>query len=171
MAEAVAPPPETTVKKSFVTALRRGPAAIKPEVLGTKVEEATQQSKDDPRHPLRGGGARRRVYAPRPARIHGSTEWLARQLDPAQVRTLRIAFRKYERMSKRLELCKRQRETGIAHRQLPLSLGTKCTETTCSCDPDYRALVGMLGGMGDGTTTFVSHQFATWRREAKLARE
>ena len=82
-------------------------------------------------------------------------EFLALQLDPLQERTLRIAFRKFENPDVRLSVCKRQRLSGTNHRQLPLTLGFKCTSARCSCTPNYLLLVGMDGGMGDGTTTFV----------------
>ena len=150
--------PPTSVKKSFVTALRRGTTAIKPEVLGPRTvtkDLLVAASKDDPNHPLRGGGERKREFKPRPARRKGSLEFLALQLDPLQERTLRIAFRKFENPDVRLSVCKRQRLSGTNHRQLPLTLGFKCTSARCSCTPNYLLLVGMDGGMGDGTTTFV----------------
>ena len=147
--------PPTNVKKSFVTALRRGSTAIKPEVLGPKTVKKdllAAASKDDPNHPLRGGGERKREFEPRLARRKGSmwSFWTC-----SLTRTLRIAFRKFENPDVRLSVCRRQRLSGKNHRQLPLTLSSKCTTAMCSCEPNYLLLVGMDGGMGDGTTTFM----------------
>lgn len=119
---------------------------------------APPESKEDPQHPLRGGGLRKRVFAKRPSRVPGSSAWLERQIDRPQRYTLRVAFVLYESSEKRLELCKRFRMTGQQHKHLPLrSMSSKpvCSDSVCSCKPDYIDLVGRAGGMGTGEPDFV----------------
>lgn len=174
MATPAAPLNERLTKFTGPTALRRGGKALKPEVLTTEEPmERADATKEDPQHPLRGGGERRRAWAERPGRKKGTLEWLERQIDSYQRRTLMIAFRKYENKAKRLELCKRRRAGLPQHAQLPLKPPADeekaCTDAACHCHPHYRMLVGMDGGIGTGEPAFVRNLFATWRAEARKA--
>ena len=131
--------------------LGRRAKALQPTAHATTQAKkpAPPESKEDPQHPLRGGGPRKRVFAKRPSRVPGSSAWLERQIDRLQRYTLRVAFVLYESSEKRLELCKRFRMTGQQHKHLPLrSMSSKpvCSDSVCSCKPDYIDLVGRTGG-------------------------
>jgi len=150
--------------------LRRKQKALQPTAhAGLKKKKPRGETKEDPNHPLCNGGVRKQVWAPRPARVKGSRAWAARQLDPYQRRTLRIAFKLYESKTHRLKYCKQLREHGTLHKHCPLEplKGSSCTDDICTCKPAYRVLVGKDGGMGTGEPEFVSDLFARWRAEKK----
>ena len=174
MAQEAAPPPAAAPRHP--TNLRRDARALDADrVTSPRAPRraAAPTNKDDPNHPLRGGKERTRKWAPRPSRKKGTQPWLARQLDRSgvQERTLRIAFDMFHHKPTRIALCGHLRMTRTQNVHLPLKpqKGKVCTATVCHCLPYFRILVGMDGGMGDGTPTFVSDLFALWKSEQKKA--
>ena len=90
LAPAAAPPePRAAPTLRGPTVLRRGLSALPPSAHAKRKEKAPRAPIDnhDPRHPLRGNGQCKRVYAPRPARLKGSSAWLELQTDSYQNRT------------------------------------------------------------------------------------
>ena len=90
LAPAAAPPePRAAPTLRGPTVLRRGLSALRPSAHAKGKEKAPRApiDKHDPRHPLRGNGQCKRVYAPRPARLKGSSAWLELQIDSYQNRT------------------------------------------------------------------------------------
>ena len=149
-------------KPRHPTALRRGPAAVREQKPPKKAKASV--SKDDPAHPLRKGGSRKRIFAKRPTRVVGSTAWLTNQLDQSgfQLRTLMIAYLLFKDPTKRARICKQRRETGQRDSRLPLKRRESkppCTDSMCNCKPNYKILAGVDGGVGDATGEFVSRLF------------
>lgn len=169
--EEVSPP--LTQRAPHPTALRRGSAALRPDpVRGRTENRGVEHNRDDPHHPLRGGGARKRAFAPRPARTKGSQPWLARRLDESgyQHRALYGAFLLYYDANERVGFCRAQKLSGKYDPRLPLKArrkGPACTDEACRCKPHFVQLVGANGGVGSGKPEFVSQLFATWRASAR----
>ena len=93
----------TSFSKAQPGLLKRGKAALEP----AKPEPKPKSPKSilDPAHPIRGGGVRKKAYASRPIRRKGTPEWLSRQLDSWQERTLRIAYYIHKHLPSRLQVC------------------------------------------------------------------
>lgn len=133
--------------------LHRGRKGVQPEKPTAREAKAKKvaESKEDPLHPLRGGGMRKRVHAPRPSRSKGTDAWLSQQLDKDgfQHQLLMVAFHLNEDPAARLKICQERRATGQQHNFLPLreSSSKECTTSTCYCHAHYRLLAGKLGGM------------------------
>ena len=93
----------TSFSKAQPGLLKRGKAALEPAKPEPKPK--SPKSKHDPAHPIRGGGVRKKAYASRPIRRKGTPEWLSRQLDSWQERTLRIAYYIHKHLPSRLQVC------------------------------------------------------------------
>ena len=95
----------------------------------------------------------------RKSRKKGTDAWLAQSLDKDgfQARTLAIAFALSEDPAQKLTICKQFRSTGKQHPHLPLlPISTRpCTDMGCHCEPHYKILAGMDGGIGTSSTDFV----------------
>ena len=92
----------TLFSKAQSGLLKRGKAALEPAKPEPKPK--SPKSKHDPAHPIRGGGVRKKAYASRPTRRKGTPEWLSRQLDSWQERTLRIAYYIHKHLPSRLQV-------------------------------------------------------------------